>query len=88
MDINFHIRAARNMPIREDSFLKIKKFQEEHVNVNPMRFNQMAGHTGNMQMYSNYATGFYQNQPGFNLQGNNFFIPGMMNMGGGMRPNI
>ena len=51
------------MPIREDSFLKIKKFQEEHVNVNPMRFNQMTGHTGNMQMYGNYATGFYQNEP-------------------------
>ena len=54
-----------------------------------MRMNQMAAHTGNTDMYANYGTGFYQRQPGMNLQGNNFFVPGMMNMGGGgVRPNL
>ena len=57
--------------------------------MNPMRMNQMAAHTGNTDMYANYGTGFYQRQPGMNLQGNNFFVPGMMNMGGGgVRPNL
>lgn len=53
--------------------------------MNPAKLHQMAAHTGNMDMYANYGAGFYQRQQ--NFQGTNFFIPGMMNMGGA-RPNL
>ena len=29
IDINLHVRSARNMPIREDAFVRIRNFQEE-----------------------------------------------------------
>ena len=55
--------------------------------MNYARMHQLAGHTGNMDMYSNYGMGFYSKQPTMNMQGGNFFIPGMMQMGG-QRPNM
>lgn len=55
--------------------------------MNPARMHQMAGHTGNNDMYSNYGMGFYQRPPNMNIQGQNFFVPGMMNINQG-RPNM
>jgi hypothetical protein len=39
----------------------------------------MGGHTGNVDMYANYGMGFYQRPPNMNIQGQNFFVPGMIN---------
>lgn len=76
------------MPIREEAFLKITKFQEEEkAKMDPRGMHHMLAQNVNMNMYSNYGAGFYQGQQGMNFQGNNFFIPGMMNMGG-VRPNM
>lgn len=33
-----------------------------------------------MGMYANYGAGFFQRAPNMNIQGQNFFIPGMINM--------
>ena len=50
--------------------------------MNPMaRFQQMAGNTGNANMYGNYAGGMFQRQVNMQMQGQNFFIPGMINEG-------
>ena len=51
--------------------------------MNPMaRLQQMGGHPGNanMNMYGNYANGLFQRPVNMNIQGQNFFVPGM-NMG-------
>lgn len=36
--------------------------------------------SANMGMYGNYGAGFFQRPPNMNIQGQNFFVPGMMNM--------
>jgi hypothetical protein len=33
-------------------------------------------YTGNAEMYTNYAMGFYRGPPHMNMQGGKFFIPG------------
>lgn len=37
----------------------------------------MGPHSENMDMYANYGMSFYQRAPNMNLQGMNFFVPGM-----------
>ena len=82
MEVNLHLRSARNMPIRESAFSQIRNFQEEEAKLNPInRFQQMSGNTGNPAMYGNYANGMFQRPINMQMQGQNFFIPGMMNMG-------
>lgn len=49
------------------------------------RLQQMGAHTGNVDMYSNYGMGFYQRPPNMNLQGQRFFVPGMLNQN---KPNL
>ena len=56
------------------------------MRMNASRLHQMAAHTGNTDMYANYGMGFYQRPPNMNIQGQNFFVPGMMNMGQNRQP--
>jgi hypothetical protein len=38
-------------------------------------------------MYANYGQSFYQRPPNMNIQGQRFFVPGMINLNGG-RQNL
>jgi hypothetical protein len=38
-------------------------------------------------MYSHYGASFYQRPPNMNIQGQRFFVPGMINLNGG-RQNL
>lgn len=73
------MRSARNIPVRESSFAKIRDFQEQQ-NKNNRALQMMPGNLGS---FAGYGANYYNQQPQFN--GNNMFIPGMlpgiMNMG-------
>ena len=73
------MRSAKNVPIREAAFSRIRNFQEEEQKMHRMYANM--GMVGNMNMganMNNYGMGFHQRAPNVNLQGQNFFVPGMM----------
>lgn len=81
-----HVRSAKHVPIRETAFAKIRHFQEEEERMNNFRMQQMAMHTGNVELLTNYGTSFYPRPPNMNLQGQNFYIPGLRQ--NEMRPNF
>lgn len=68
--------------MREEALEKIRIMeQNENEEAERMRraLERMGGHTANVDMYANYGMGFYQRPPNMNIQGQNFFVPGMIN---------
>jgi hypothetical protein len=74
LEINLHVRSARNVPIRESSFERIKKFQDEE---NQFKHQQMMAqynnNAGMFDRFNGYGQGFFRQQPNVNMHGNAFF---------------
>jgi hypothetical protein len=74
VEVNLHVRSARNVAIRESSFERIKKFQDEE---NQFKHQQMMGQFSNnnglFDRFNGYGQGFFRQQPQVNMHGNAFF---------------
>jgi hypothetical protein len=81
--VNFHIRSARNLPIRESSEERMKQYLQEENRFNPM--NQMfnMGNRGGFfqqnDLFQNYGAGLFNQRPSINMTGHTFFHPNMAN---------